>query len=316
MINAFTGASEALSSSFKTTFFHGLPEKFFHSALVWYFNHNEQRPRSGERTEFPSWSWAGSLGTRYYWFERIDLSGVYLSKPQGMGVTRGPADRDLQYGISELHIVNSENDLVPVGSDNIIKTESLKASQDKPLAELLKQRTKQLDESRVTLAKNHPHSLVFATLVADFLLEYEDPPPTKSQKDESRKGGSTIKFNASNDTSIPTLLLSNKLGKRGHRDRVWQEPVTELDHPEDSDDAVSEGPTRAQVVAITVCKSPINQRFHQDTSSFSGSRTDFRINVLILRRNDDGTSQRIGIGHVRIDDWVKARPSWGTVVVV
>ncbi|KAF2791060.1 HET-domain-containing protein, partial [Melanomma pulvis-pyrius CBS 109.77] len=62
MINAFTGASEALSSTFKTTFFLGLPEKFFHSALVWYFNHNEQRPQSGERTDFPSWSWAGSLG--------------------------------------------------------------------------------------------------------------------------------------------------------------------------------------------------------------------------------------------------------------
>lgn len=54
-LNAFTGIIHCLERLFKTNFWHGIPEEFFHEGLLFL------PLRLARRAGFPSWSWAGWL---------------------------------------------------------------------------------------------------------------------------------------------------------------------------------------------------------------------------------------------------------------
>jgi len=62
IVNAFAGATEAMSSTFPGGIFHGLPMFYFDLALLWQPQEAIFRRNSDNNHAFPSWSWTGWKG--------------------------------------------------------------------------------------------------------------------------------------------------------------------------------------------------------------------------------------------------------------
>ena len=69
ILNAFTGITERMRTIFRSGFVYGLPRSELDCALMWQPAGAMQRRICANGVEFPSWSWAGWLGSVRYPFE-------------------------------------------------------------------------------------------------------------------------------------------------------------------------------------------------------------------------------------------------------
>ncbi|PKY09418.1 HET-domain-containing protein [Aspergillus campestris IBT 28561] len=65
-VRAFAGMTGLIAKGANTQFWYGMPEFFFDRALLWYPKQLVKRRRQGERSLFPSWTWAAWQGPIHY----------------------------------------------------------------------------------------------------------------------------------------------------------------------------------------------------------------------------------------------------------
>lgn len=98
-LSAISSLLSVMSSSFKGGFISGLPEMFFHEALLWQPDEIMQRRQASEETsDLPSWSWAGWEGGIMLddWLAHYSHLTTYWSRPEELVLDDGnPTRRDL-----------------------------------------------------------------------------------------------------------------------------------------------------------------------------------------------------------------------------
>lgn len=303
ILNAFAGISSALSRRMGSPIIAGLPEVFFHSALIWYNRRVGPESQEVDPSKFPSWSWASSLQGKYYWCNSIVVSGAYVESSTSL-------DRQIQHGLCHLYVMTQDSGLVSIKTDYIFKPEDLDLPLDKPLRKVLKHRPDELDPGATALATQYPQSLVFNGSVAQVALGDEH------ESREDSVFAPPISFPKSAAEGLPRLLVSNKLDAQKLTKRVGNEPLTELDRSDHMSQYCCGNSVAVELVAMTVSHTPVRREMDEELPWHGMTRSSYRINVLILRRDSDGSARRIGVGQVSIVNWMKLNPQWKTIILV
>jgi hypothetical protein len=74
ILNAFSGVLAALEQPWNTQFIYGIPEAHFDNALLWQGKDGSitRRGKDSEGHQFPSWSWAGWIGSVEFVDEKLE----------------------------------------------------------------------------------------------------------------------------------------------------------------------------------------------------------------------------------------------------
>ena len=284
---AFIGIINALSQVFPGRFIFGLPEMFFDVAILWQSNESRLERRSGP---FPSWSWIGWKNN--FCFEAWKLGRDYLAGHPAMSVTTN---------VAEWKIKTSEDS----GWSLLL----VSRADHRHLAGMAK--------NDATEALQLPHSPKGWTALdmgtntwfqyqSDVTTRFRYPIPLRTRTEPATPAVSPSVLSITTKRAFLRLQFNEPLRQDLFDAANKQIGSMRLDQRPDTSPLGFTTEHEFIAVSVTHCRSLAGMSgllslWEQDILKHQGQYSFY--NVMCIRRNDDGSACRRGVGRVIKEDW-------------
>ena len=294
ILNAFAGVANKLSKNMKTTFLHGIPEKYLLEGLLWYPS-DDLRPRKGV-PHIPSWSWAAWSGQIIfmnrelpYWFEVGTMINYYIEDSR-CGLRRLEIEEtwfgDFEKFDDRRSRCGDVDTSMSYMSDSAKSTDIWQSCPQKPWERVIHD---VFDPDVFRTARDYPQCLVFNTTVASLCLKARE-------MDSGEKG--MIAFDICNQ-------------ERQEIGFVELPPSWEVSKDLDG-----------KVDCVVLCAGVLEESKRRDifhAQLFEQKDLDkdpWLLKVMLVERREEAhVCRRIAIGHVQTRLWATASPRWETVIL-